>query len=167
MPTGYIILCVVVVIVFIGIRIYQKSTRDKLSSEGKIIERDKDFQRQATIFTTRASFNDFLPVLQAYALENDHIRWKTDPPNHLINFSCQSVAQDTSFRAFLKCTKSINEIYEYRFEFNYFRAQKSITTSKQQPIANVLQTTVEKIFYQLDNATTIRREAVHYQATRG
>ena len=143
---GEIIAAVVLIVVAIGFSAWWKG---RLIGQGKIIQRASDFVEYAEIFTVRPIPNEeYAAALKALDLK------KTGT-----SLEGNTKAVKFTFSASIRCVEQTETNSVYRFEFDSWKTKYGRPSFENE--MNMLLTTVEKMFVQLDpnaQVSTVKNE---------
>ena len=149
---GGIIAAVVLIVVAIGFSAWWKG---RLIGQGKIIQRAKDFVEYAEIFTTRPIANEeYAAALKALDLKKTgtSLEGNTKAVKFTGIYFSASI-RGIYFSASIRCVEQTETNSVYRFEFDSWKTKYGRPSFENE--MNMLLTTVEKMFIQLDPNTQV------------
>ena len=120
--------------------------KERLIGQGKIIQRAKDFVEYAEIFTTRPIANEeYVAALKALDLKKTGTSLEGN--TKAVKFT------GIYFSASIRCVEQTDTNSVYRFEFDSWKTKYGRPSFENE--MNMLLTTVEKMFVQLDPNTQV------------
>jgi len=155
----FVLVIVIGAVIYGTIFLITNKKKTEMMDSGKIIERGKDYIKQAHFFTTKtASLADVGNAMDKTVLAEQNISLEPDYTKNVIVFRYANIAG--MFIATLRFMGEENEQYKYRFQIDRWQGKNGAFPHEY--TGNVLLTAVEKAFMKLDGTTAVERVMASY-----